>query len=224
MQINENQAIGSSVGQFSATDPDGDGITFQLVNGAGDSGNSLFSLETNGILKTAVVFDSENNASTYSIRARASDIHGGSVEGNFTITLLDLDDTAPIITLNGSANITHQAGNVYLDANASWSDAVDGSGVIAASGEVNASVPGTYLLSYNYTDAAGNAAQTVTRTVVGGTTAPVISLHGDTNITHQAGNVYLDANAVGVMRWTELCDCCQWRGKCQYSGNLFAFL
>ena len=73
MQINENQAIGSTVGQFSATDPDGDTITFQLVNGVGDSENSLFSLETNGILKTAVVFDYENNATNYSIRVRASD-------------------------------------------------------------------------------------------------------------------------------------------------------
>ena len=52
----------------------------------------------------------------------------------------------------GDANITHQAGNVYLDVNASWSDAVDGSGVIVANGEVNASIPGTYVLSYNYND------------------------------------------------------------------------
>ena len=147
LAINENQAVGSTVGQFSATDPDGDAITFQLVNGAGDSGNSLFSLETNGTLKTAVVFDYENNASTYSIRARASDIHGGSVEGNFTITLLDLDDTTPIITLNGSATISHEAGGVYTDANASWTDETDGSGVIQPTGEVNASQPGSYTLA-----------------------------------------------------------------------------
>ena len=67
LQIDENEAVGSTVGQFSATDPDGDAITFQLVNGAGDSGNSLFNLETNGTLKTAVVFDYENNATNYSI-------------------------------------------------------------------------------------------------------------------------------------------------------------
>ena len=102
---------------------------------------------------------------------------------NLPRTVVVVDTTAPIISLHGDANITHQAGNVYLDANASWSDAVDGSGVIVANGEVNASTPGTYVLSYNYTDAAGNAAQTVTRTVVVvDTTAPVISLHGDANI------------------------------------------
>ena len=107
-----------------------------------------------------------------------------------------VDTTAPVITLNGDANITHEAGFVYVDANASWSDAVDGSGVLVAAGEVNASKPGSYTLSYNYTDEAGNAAQTVTRTVnVVDTTTPVITLNGDANITHEAGFVYVDANA-----------------------------
>ena len=114
LEINENQVVGSTVGQFSATDPDGDAITFQLVNGGGDTGNSLFSFETNGALKTAVVFDYENNTTNHSIRVRASDTQGASVEGNFTITLLDLDDTAPIITLNGSANIPTKQGMFTL--------------------------------------------------------------------------------------------------------------
>ena len=203
LHINENQTVGSIVGQFSATDPDGDAITFQLVNGAGDSANSLFSLETNGTLKTAVIFDYENNASSYSIRARASDSQGASVEGNFTITLLDLDDTAPVISLTGDAQITHEAGSAYLDANASWSDGVDGTGVIVASGIVDASTPGTYVLSFDFTDGAGNAAQTITRTVhVVDTTAPIITLHGDANITHEAGAAYTDANA----SWSDAVD------------------
>jgi hypothetical protein len=88
--INENQAVGSTVGQFSATDPDGHAITFQLVNGAGDTGNSLFSLETNGTLKTAVVFDYENNASSYSIRVQTKDESNNSTEGNFTIYIDDI--------------------------------------------------------------------------------------------------------------------------------------
>ena len=64
-----------------------------------------------------------------------------------------VDTTAPVISLYGDSNITHEAGNPYFDLNASWIDAVDGSGVIVASGEVNASDPGTYVLSHNYTDA-----------------------------------------------------------------------
>ncbi|MDA9118851.1 DUF5011 domain-containing protein [Opitutales bacterium] len=202
-QVSENQAVGTSIGQFSAADPDGDTISFNLVQGAGDTGNAYFILETNGSLKTAVTFDFENNASNYSIRVQARDEHNLSTEGNFTLSLLDLDDTVPLVSLNGDSNITHEAGTAYIDANASWTDAVDGSGVVHGSGEVNASVPGVYVLSYDYTDAAGNAAQTVTRTVhVLDSTAPVISLLGDANISHEAETAYIDANA----SWTDAVD------------------
>ena len=195
-QINENQPVGASVGSFSATDADGDNLFYYLVAGAGDTANNYFTLDVNGSLQTAVVFDYENNASIYSIRLQVKDEYNASIEGNFSVTLLDLDDTAPVINLNGDAQVTHEAGSPYLDANASWTDAVDGSGTILASGQVNTGTPGSYVLSFNYTDAAGNAAQTVTRTVqVVDSTAPVISLLGDANITHEAGNVYLDANA-----------------------------
>ena len=50
------------------------------------------------------------------------------------------------------------------------------SGVLVSIGEVNASKLGTYTLSYSYTDAANNVAQSVTRTVsVVDTTAPIIT-------------------------------------------------
>jgi hypothetical protein len=85
-----------------------------------------------------------------------------------------------VIILNGDANITHEGGTAYIDLNASWTDAVDGSGTILASGEVNTGTPGSYVLSFNYTDAAGNVAQTATRTVqVVDTSLPVIILNGD---------------------------------------------
>ena len=114
-----------------------------------------------------------------------------------------MDTTAPFINLYGDGNITHEAGTPYIDANASWNDAVDGFGVIFASGEINASEPATYVLSYNYTDAAGNVAQPVTRTVfVVDTTTPIINLHGDANIIHEAGNPYIDANA----SWSDAVD------------------
>ena len=46
----------------------------------------------------------------------------------------------------------------YEDANATWSDIVDGSGVVATEDEVNIYVPGVYVLRYNYTDTQGNDA------------------------------------------------------------------
>jgi adenosyl cobinamide kinase/adenosyl cobinamide phosphate guanylyltransferase len=168
-------------------------------------------LDANGSWSDAVdgsgviVASGEVNASesgTYVLSYIYTDAAGNSAQA-VTRTVHVVDTTAPIISLNGDGNITHEAGTAYLDANGSWSDAVDGSGVIVASWEVNASEPGTYVLSYNYTDTAGNVAQTVTRTVhVVDTTAPVISLHGDSNITHEAGTAYFDANA----SWSDAVD------------------
>jgi hypothetical protein len=94
----ENSSIGEIIGQFNATGSliKGSTITYQLVSGAGDSNNSLFSLESNGSLKNAVLFDFETNASTYSIRVQAKDEYNATVEGNFTISLInqveDLDN------------------------------------------------------------------------------------------------------------------------------------
>ena len=46
----ENQPV---VGEVNATDPDaGATLSYSLVSGAGDSNNNLFTLESNGTLKT----------------------------------------------------------------------------------------------------------------------------------------------------------------------------
>ena len=80
------------MGEFNATDPDGDAITYHFVDG--DNNNSLFMLDSNGTLKTASTFDYESNAPTYSIRVQAKDELNATVEDNFTVTLLDVyEDT-----------------------------------------------------------------------------------------------------------------------------------
>ena len=93
LNISENQPAGTTVGEFNATDPDlNSTLTYHLVNGVGDGNNSLFTLETNGTLKTATTFDYESNASTYSIRVQAKDEFNATVEGNFTVTLTNLNE------------------------------------------------------------------------------------------------------------------------------------
>jgi len=71
----ENLSVGTVIGEFNATDPDGDNLSFSLTTGNGDTNNSLFTLELNGSLRTAVLFDYENNASSYSIRIKVQDNH-----------------------------------------------------------------------------------------------------------------------------------------------------
>ena len=60
----------------------------------GENNNSLFTLDTNGTLKIATTFDYESNASTYTIIVQAKDDLNETIEGNFTVTLLDVyEDT-----------------------------------------------------------------------------------------------------------------------------------
>ena len=92
LTIAENQLVGTVVGEFNATDSDGDEITYHLVSGGGDSHNTLFTLDANGTLKTATIFDYETNASTYSIRVQAKDEFNATVESNFAVTLTDVHE------------------------------------------------------------------------------------------------------------------------------------
>ena len=118
-------------------------------------------------------------------------------------TIHVVDSDAPVITLLGDANITHEAGPEYVDAGARWNDSVDGNGTADTNGTVNHLVPGTYLIRYSYTDSSGNNAQQVVRTVnVVDTTPPVITLIGDANVTHLASTTYIDQGAT----WTDIVD------------------
>ena len=91
------------------------------------------------------------------------------------------DTEAPVITLNGSANITLELQQAYNELGATATDNVDGdlTSSIVTSGSVNTNVAGTYTITYSVSDAAGNSdSATRTVTVNPDTTAPVISLVG----------------------------------------------
>ncbi len=80
------------------------------------------------------------------------------------------DTTAPVITLLGSGTVPLTVGDSYTDAGATASDIVDGTitGSIVTTvtpGPVDTSAPNTFTVHYNVSDAAGNAALEVTRTV-----------------------------------------------------------
>ena len=102
LSIAENQPVGTIVGEFNATDPEGGAVTYYFVNG--ENNNSLFTLDTNGTLKTATTFDYESNASTYTITVQAKDEYNASVEGNFTVTVLEVYE--PFTNVATEAGIT----------------------------------------------------------------------------------------------------------------------
>ncbi|WP_164472769.1 DUF4185 domain-containing protein [Cohnella candidum] len=82
-------------------------------------------------------------------------------------SLLAVDSVPPVITLKGDASVEIPLGGTFEDPGATASDNLDGdiSRKIAREGTVDASLVGTYALTYRVTDTEGNAAAPVTRTV-----------------------------------------------------------
>jgi hypothetical protein len=94
--VSENQASGTTVGALSTTDEDpGDTHGYSLVSGAGSDDNGSFSICGAGLC-TAAVFDKEIKSS-YTVRIRSDDHHGGTFEQAFAITITEAND-APVVT------------------------------------------------------------------------------------------------------------------------------
>jgi hypothetical protein len=77
------------------------------------------------------------------------------------------DAVSPVLTLNGLASVDVPSGGTYADAGASAEDNIDGdiSSAVIVSAAVNTAVVGSYTVTYNVSDFAGNAATPITRTV-----------------------------------------------------------
>ena len=125
-----------------------------------------------GLISASGSVDS-NTPGTYVLSYDYTDSSGNAAI-TVTRTVIVVDTTPP--TLNGPANLAHQAGLSYEDANATWTDNVDGNGSVSGTGS-NPNAIGTYVLSYDYTDSSGNAAITITRTHSGGYHRPSANNH-----------------------------------------------
>jgi hypothetical protein len=97
----------------------------------------------------------------------------GSGLSNGSATIMILEDEAPapadtikpVITLIGANPQLVANGGVYTDLKATVTDNVDASREITGTGTVNTAVAGDYTITYNASDAAGNAAIAETRIV-----------------------------------------------------------
>ncbi|MDQ6993128.1 MAG: DUF5011 domain-containing protein [Mariprofundus sp.] len=125
----------------------------------------------------------------------ATDIYGNSSTVIGTVTVL-LDQIAPVVTLSGVSPQTVAQGTLFVDSGTVVTDNIDVGLVAATTGVVNTSVVGTYTLTYNVSDTAGNTALSVVRTVnVTDQTAPVITLLGVSTMSVVQGAAYTDAGA-----------------------------
>jgi hypothetical protein len=73
-----------------------------------------------------------------------------------------------VITLLGESEVSLELGSIYTDAGATALDNIDGditANIVHGQYPVDVNTVGTYTVTYNVSDAAGNAATQVTRTV-----------------------------------------------------------
>lgn len=82
-----------------------------------------------------------------------------------TAVTVYVDSTAPVLTLLGDDPMIVTRGNTFTDPGVTVTDNVDTNPTVTVTGTVDTSTVGSYILTYNATDAAGNAATVVTRTV-----------------------------------------------------------
>lgn len=103
----------------------------------------------------------------------AEDTSGNIGVGFAKVTVVD--ETSPVLTLNGPSVVRVALGGTYNELGASAIDNVNGdiSAFVTIAGEVDVNAIGTYLLTYNVMDNAGNEAASVQRTIVVETNNPV---------------------------------------------------
>ncbi|MGJ8692954.1 MAG: immunoglobulin-like domain-containing protein [Thalassotalea sp.] len=144
----------------------------------------------------------------YLITFDAVDHDGNAAETiSRTVTVVQaVDRTAPVITLNGEADISFtRYEDTYIEEEDGGATALDafqnfiGTGVVdvTTSGDVvNNDKPGVYTITYTATDIAGNT-RTVDRTVtvVGDPEEPVLTLEGESTMTLLVNRPYREFGA-----------------------------
>jgi hypothetical protein len=207
----------SSVLSVSVVDTTAPTITNSIVSSVNDGATALGSVSSNETVSWsvsgsgvsvsssgAVTLDSAANAgsaTSHSFAITATDGSGNATTTG-TLSVSVVDTTAPVISLVGSAIVNSELGRVYSDAGATATDNKDGSvtSSITTVSDVDANTVGSYTVTYNVTDAAGNAATQVTRTINVGPdeTIPVISLIGSSSVDVERANAYSDLGATAT--------------------------
>ncbi|MDD4924772.1 MAG: DUF5011 domain-containing protein, partial [Dehalococcoidales bacterium] len=165
-----------------------------------DAGATAWDNVDGDITSSIVIVNNVNTAvvGSYTVTYNVSDAAGNpatQVVRTVSVTAAS-DTTPPVITILGNNPETVVQSAVYNDAGATASDNVDGNltSSIVVVNNVNTSAIGTYTVTYNVSDAAGNPAVQVARTVnvvaAPDTTPPVITLSGLNPMNINQGTAY----------------------------------
>jgi uncharacterized repeat protein (TIGR01451 family) len=123
----------------------------------------------------------------------ATDAAGNTTSASQKVTVVD--NTPPTITLNGASPMTVECHTSFSDPGATASDNCSGSVAVNSSGTVNPNAPGTYVITYTATDAAGNSTSKTRTVTVVDTTPPTITLNGANPMTVECHTSFTDPGA-----------------------------
>jgi len=151
--------------------PDGGPISWDFAN-ANDPAKDVFAISTDGLLTITNNLPFLTTKDFY-FYVKATDSYGTSTE---QIHVHVGDATAPVITLNGANPLYVLKGTSFSDPGAVVTDNRDAVRTVYGASTVNTAVNGNYTLTYNATDASGNAATPQTRTVTVTDSNSVITL------------------------------------------------
>ena len=178
-------------------------VTVELGSTYTDAGATASDLSGSVSVITSGSVDTDALGS-YTLTYTSTDASGNTGTASRTVNVVDT--TAPVITVTGDNPVTVELGSTYTDAGATASD-LSGDITVTTTGTVDADTVGTYTLTYNASDASGNAATAVTRTVnVVDTTPPTItsasSFTVNENETAIATLAATDLNSEATITWS----------------------
>ncbi len=109
------------------------------------------------------------------------------------VTVEPEDTTPPVISLFGNSSMTLIVGDSYIEPGYSATDDVDGdiSAQVVITGSVNTNVAGSYTLRYSVSDAAGNVAAEIIRTVIVEEASLCVEHSASVNAHINAGRAYI---------------------------------
>ena len=155
--------------------------------------------DVDGDVSANIVIDASavdtSTVGSYAVTYDVNDTAGNAATETRTVNVVD--NIAPVITLTGAATINLLVGDTYTEEGATCTDNYDATCTVVIGGDtVDTSTVGNYTVTYDATDASGNTATQVLRTVnvtVG--IILVIPLNGDNPYTVEVHSTYTDPGA-----------------------------
>ena len=109
-----------------------------------------------------------------------------------------VDTTAPIIRLNSSSRVVVEREGNYSEEGAYLYNERESNLTIDINSSLDIDNIGSYNIEYIVVDSSGNSASISREVVVEDTTAPTITLNGDSIITIEIGDEYIEQNATAI--------------------------